>query len=196
MKKILLLLASMTFSIGISQDKPEITTTTTKTTVTINKKPTKLFNKNEIKFNALYPFLGAAELQYERILNEDLSVGARIITIFDEDINFNQQDFYLDGFYRFYFGKKPAAGFFIEGMASYFSFNDEYYNSDEFYSITERRLKREYAIGFGLQTGVKFITRQGLVFEISGGLGRSLIESVELDRQIYRRFGISMGYRF
>jgi len=197
MKKILLLVTLMAFSIGFSQDKP-ITTTTTTTTTTVTKvqNPSNLFGKNEFKINALFLVLGAADLQYERILNEESSVGARILVTLDDEV-FTNKPFYLDGFYRFYFGEKPASGFFVEGLASYNSLEYETSTTTQNFR-SQSRFERESGFGLGIQVGGKFVTRRGLLFEINGGIGRNIIQTGndnEVNR-VFGRFAISVGYRF
>ncbi len=195
MKKIILFCAIIATSIGFSQDKPATTTTTTTvTTVTSQKKPTKYFGKNEVKINALYFVLGAAELQYERILNDESSIGARTFIGFTEDV-FETEPFYLDGYYRFFFGEKPAAGFFVEGLASYNTIRDYTYNYNFNTNTYNDKRDLESGFGLGIQVGGKFITRNGIVFEINGGVGRNIIDSSDENR-IFGRFGISAGYRF
>ncbi len=195
MKKIILIGAILASTIGFSQDKSTTTTTTTTTTVSTPKKATKYFGKNEIKINALYFVLGAAELQYERILNDESSAGARTFIAFTNDEAFETQRFYLDGYYRFFFGEKPAAGFFIEGLASYNTYKDISYNfSSQLGSSTT--IKDINGFGLGIQVGGKFITRNGIIFEINGGVGRNIISSYENVDRIFGRFAITTGYRF
>lgn len=194
MKKIIVFGAILASTFGFSQDK---TTTTTTTTVTESKpkKPTKYFGKNEFKINALYFVLGAAELQYERILNDESSAGVRTFVAFTDDEAFEYQRFHLDGYYRFFFGEKPAAGFFIEGLASYNTYQDVTYNyNSQFGSSTT--IKDVNGFGLGIQVGSKFITRNGIIFEINGGIGRNILSSYEDVSRIFGRFAISAGYRF
>lgn len=72
--------------------------------------------KNEFKGNVLFLVLGASEISYERILNEESSIGLTsegvlagqiLTTIMQSSPN-----------YRYYFGKKPTAGVFLEGFGS------------------------------------------------------------------------------
>lgn len=189
MKKATLLIAVMVMSLSYSQDRDVNNSGSTNSAQTSN-----LFGKNEFKINALFLILGAADLHYERILNEESSIGTRMLVTLDDEI-FTTKPFYLDGYYRFFFGDKPAAGFFVEGLTSINS--DEY---DRFVSgpnfsgtfITERST----GFGLGLQIGGKFVTRRGILFEISGGVGRNFIQSDNVDNQIFGRFGLNVGYRF
>jgi len=53
------------------------------------------------------------EIGYEYILNEESSVGADILFSIEKDYDFK---FALTPYYRFFFGEKRAAGFFVEGF--------------------------------------------------------------------------------
>ena len=71
------------------------------------------FKRNELKGNALFLVLGAVEITYERIINEDSGIGATVFFVNEDDFESN---FTLTPYYRAYFGKKPAAGFLVEGL--------------------------------------------------------------------------------
>ncbi len=172
MKKILVLLSLTVFVFGYGQDKE-----------------TTNFNKNEIKGNALMLVAGAFEVTYERLLNEESGAGVSLFVPYDTTIG---TKFSLTPYYRFYFGKKPAAGFFAEGFGminSYEYNNNTYYNGN---SNTGNRA--DFALGFGI--GGKWITKKGFVFEINSGVGRNLFNSNDTDYKIVGRGGITLGYRF
>lgn len=172
MRKLLVILFLTVFTFGYSQEKE-----------------TTDFKKNEIKGNALFLVAGALEVTYERILNEESGVGVSLFVPYDNNIG---TKFSLSPYYRFYFGKKPAAGFFAEGFGmlnSYDFINNNYYNGN---SNTGSRT--DFALGFGL--GGKWITKKGFLFEINGGIGRNLFNSSSTDYQIVGRGGITLGYRY
>ena len=172
MKKILILLCLTVFTFGYSQDKE-----------------TADYNKNEIKGNALFLVAGALEITYEHILNEESGVGISLFVPYENSID---TKFSLTPYYRFYFGKKPAAGFFAEGfgMINSYEYNNNYYYNGNLNSGN----KTDFALGFGI--GGKWITKKGFVFEINGGVGRNLFNSDNNDYQIVGRGGITLGYRF
>ena len=143
----------------------------------------------------MYLILGAAELQYERVINEDSSFGVRTLFAVSDDV-FEYEPFYLDGSYRIFFGEKPASGFFVEGLASYNSVKEFRSNYNSINGNFTQTRETESGFGLGLQVGGKFITRNGIVFELNGGIGRNLISSQEADNRIFGRFAISAGYRF
>jgi hypothetical protein len=180
MKNVLVLVFLSLFTFGYSQEKEKIT-----------------FPKNELKGNALFLVLGAVEVTYERLLNEESGVGVSFFVPFD-NINPN---FSLTPYYRFYFGKKPAAGFFVEGfgMLNSYTYKYYYYAYEDFppYTTIETVTKEnitDFSLGFGL--GGKWVTKRGFIFEINGGVGRNLFNSKDADYEIVGRGGITLGYRF
>jgi len=97
------------------------------------------FNKNELKGNALFLVLGSFDFSYERILSEESGVGVSINMPFDRenwDINYA-----VTGYYRYYFGKKPAAGFFGEAFGMLNNVDDYIYNENgTFYTFEPKTL--------------------------------------------------------
>jgi hypothetical protein len=176
MKKLLVLLCLSAFSFGYSQDEKKID-----------------FKKNEIKGNALFLVLGAVEVTYERLLNEDSGLGVSLFFINEEDFD---TSFSLTPYYRAYFGEKPAAGFFVEGFGmintgNYGSYSAYNSNTGTYYEVGGEKFT-DLALGFGL--GSKWIHRKGFVFEINAGIGRNLFS--DYSPEVVGRGGITLGYRF
>ena len=173
MKNIIIVLGLFLFTFGYSQDK--IT-----------------FPKKEIKINAPFLVAGAFEVTYERLLNEESGFGASVFIAITDDFD---TKFALTPFYRLYFGKKHAAGFFIEGFGMLNSYEDTFYTYDDnYYVSTEGSVSRtDFALGFGL--GSKWVTKRGFIFEINAGVGRNLFNSSDTDHEIVGRGGITIGYR-
>jgi hypothetical protein len=149
--------------------------------------------KNEIKVNALFLILGSFEVTYERILNDESAVGVSLNAPFDNenwDINYT-----ATGFYRYYFGKKTAAGFFGEAFGMLNNVDDYVYYETPDYNYKSRTLT-DFALGIGL--GGKWVTKKGLVLEINAGVGRNLFNNQYDDRdyELIGRAAISVGYRF
>jgi hypothetical protein len=152
------------------------------------------FLKNEIKGNALFLVLGTVEVTYERLLNEDSGLGVSLFFANEEDSDTN---FILTPYYRAYFGKKPSAGFFVEGFSminsgkygSYSVYNTSTGYYDEVFG--QKRFT-DFALGFGL--GSKWIHRKGFIFEINAGIGRNLLNNNS--PEVVGRGGITLGYRF
>ncbi len=213
MKKILIFVCVSIFTLGFSQEDKPVTTTTTTTTVSISspkesKRSETFSKKNEFRIDPTYLiFAGALSISYEALLSSESGLGATLILSSGKEIN---TTFSLTPYYRFYFGKKPAAGFFFEGFASVNTFkydkvtynynNNGYYNN--IYSTVENKSSTDFAIGIGL--GGKWITNNGIIFELSGGIGRNLLNDystnnssgLSTSEKIVGRGGISIGYRF
>ncbi|WP_310560691.1 DUF3575 domain-containing protein [Flavobacterium sp.] len=176
MKKLFVVIGLLVFAFGHSQEKEKVD-----------------FPKNEIKGNALFLVLGAIEVTYERLLNEDSGLGVSLFFINQEDSDTN---FSFTPYYRAYFGKKPTAGFFVEGFSminsgqqgSSFEYNSFTNNYDE---IKGDKFT-DFALGFGL--GSKWIHSKGYVFEINAGIGRNLLS--DNSPEVVGRGGITLGYRF
>ena len=150
-------------------------------------------NKNELKGNALFLVLGSFDVSYERILNEESGVGISVNIPFDKnnwDINYA-----LTGYYRYYFGKKPAVGFFGEAFGMLNNVDDWVYEESPNYSYEPKTLT-DFALGIGL--GGKWVTKKGLLLEINAGVGRNLFNNKYDDRdyELIGRAGITVGYRF
>jgi hypothetical protein len=145
---------------------------------------------NELKINLLYVVLEAVELDYERILNQDVSVGLSANYWFAEYSDFN---FMAIPYFRFYPAEKlRASGFFIEGnmaLIGYDSYESIYRNG---YWTGEE--KARVSIGAGIAVGGKFISKSGFFGEVFGGLGRIFDDENYLE--LYPRVGISIGKRF
>jgi hypothetical protein len=173
MKKLLLLLCLTIFTFGYSQEKVD-------------------FPKNEIKGNALFLVAGALEVSYEHLLNEETGIGASLFIAITDDFDTN---FALTPYYRFYFGKKPAAGFFVEGFGTLNSYDDSVYTGmNSSYNYYKDVSRTDFALGFGL--GSKWVTKRGFLLEINAGVGRNLFNSSDTDHEIVGRGGITLGYRF
>ncbi len=149
------------------------------------------FRANEIKVNGLYTLLGFPEITYERILSDETAAGVSLALGGGNTINYN---FMLTPYYRIYFGKRDnAAGFFIEGSGSAFSYENYYsYNP---YGNNDTRT--EFGYGLGLAIGSKFMSRSQKWFgEMVYGLGRNFAKTEGYGEVIYPRVGINIGRRF
>ena len=149
-------------------------------------------NFNEVKINGLYLVLGAFDVTYERTINEESAFGLNVFLPFDDDIN-DEVNYYISPYYRLYFGKKYAAGFFVEGFGMLNSTND-YRFSGDFDSTVKEDTVTDFALGIGL--GGKWITSSGFVGELNFGLGRNLFHSDRYDYEIIGKVGVTVGYRF
>lgn len=154
------------------------------------------FGKNEIKINSFFLLLGVFEPSYERNLSEQSSMGISAFIPFDHeniDVDIN---YYISPYYRIFFGRKYAAGFFLEGFGMLSSVDNEYYINRDYYTVIKNDAVTDFALGFGL--GGKWMTTGGFVFEVNGGIGRNLFNTnTEDDTNILvGKFGFNLGYRF
>lgn len=158
--------------------------------------------RNEIKLDAFnliaFEYI---DIAYERLINEEASYGINIqFNIDGGDYNDYQRDFALTPYYRQYFSKKYAAGFFVEGFAMLNSGTNYYYNYDYYYDDptidyeTTETDKKFTDVALGISIGGKFITKRGFIAEIYAGVGRNLFNSSY--NEIIGRGGIALGYRF
>ena len=154
---------------------------------------------NELKLNAFFLLVGALEPSYERNLSETSSVGISAFIPFDNE-NFDTDiNYYVSPYYRIFFGKKYAAGFFIEGfgMVSSYDERSSFFTGNEFDPtlVTTEETITNVAVGFGL--GGKWVTKSGFVFELNAGFGRNLINNSNNDDfDFVGKFGFNLGYRF
>jgi hypothetical protein len=148
---------------------------------------------NEIKLNLLSPLLGAVEVGYERYLNKNSSLGISTLFVFDhtkdKDMNYS-----LSPYYRYYFGKKYASGFFVEGFGMLTSIDGKKIYAANNVTFTEKKDVYDIALGAGF--GWKLVTKKGLVFEANAGYGKLLFNADKTDHTIVAKFGLSVGYRF
>ncbi|WP_408038724.1 DUF3575 domain-containing protein [Tenacibaculum amylolyticum] len=152
---------------------------------------------HEIKINGLYLIAGVLDLTYERVLNDESAIGISAAVGLDSEY----YKFSAMPYYRFYFGEKRAAGFFIEGNGAILvdEFDREivlFSNDDNTIGIgvdSNSGIKTRFGLGMGV--GGKFLSKNGWIGELSLGFGR--VFGVENDLfKVYGRFGITIGKRF
>ena len=150
-------------------------------------------NQNELKLNAFnliaFEYI---DIAYERILNEESSIGVGILFGLDDEVyGFNdlRREFSITPYYRQFFGSKYAKGFFVEAFGMLHSGKDEIYL--DFDDITTESFT-DFALG--ISVGGKFVTKRGFIAEVYLGIGRDLLGNSPTE--IVGRGGISLGYRF
>lgn len=191
MKKILFLALVLASSLMSYAQKAD----TVKNSIQKNAEAIGHGGNNELKINLLFTVLGMPEISYERLLADNMGVGASVFVGLDDS-----QD-YKFGFiphYRIYFGAKKASGFFIEGNASLITSRDYssiYYSSSSYYGYYGSVEKNITTFGLGAAAGGKFLTRNGFLGEAYLGVGRSIGENAS-DLEAYPRVGITIGKRF
>jgi len=143
------------------------------------------FPRNELKTNVLNDLLGLGTLSYERMLNESSGVGVTLASVFTDP------HLSVSPYYRLYFGKKPAAGFFVEGGG--------------IFTLASEIDGNNLAAGITLLVGGKFLTKKDIVFEVAGGLGRIFYDFADDNDDdfgfgsggvLYPRLALVIGKRF
>ncbi|MDO7170939.1 DUF3575 domain-containing protein [Mariniflexile sp. AS56] len=151
---------------------------------------------NEVKINMtnliVFKWL---DVGYEYILNEESSIGIGTLISFNSDKDNNDdldeyRTFSLTPYYRHFFSKKYAQGFFVEGFAMLHSGKDDYYD----YNTSTYYDEKYTDLAIGISAGAKFVTARGFIAEIYLGLGRDMLE--QSDIEIAGRGGIALGFRF
>lgn len=152
--------------------------------------------KNELKLNTtnLIAF-SWLDIGYERVLNEEASIGVNLLVSFNnnEDIDLREyRTFSVTPYYRHFFSKKYAQGFFVEGFAMVNASKNDYF----FDSISNQNIqddKNYVDLALGVSGGAKFVTKRGFIAEFYFGLGRNLLGTGNLE--IVGRGGISIGLK-
>ena len=158
---------------------------------------------NEIKGNLLLAPIGALELTYENDFSEHQGIGISAFFRFsDVDIH---TKFSLTPYYRYYFGKNVAKGFFVESFAMYNQYKpyDKYIftNNEPFFigQMKESQMENDFALGLGM--GSKWLAGDNFIIEINAGFGLNLFNDYSTSSTLYGekyvgRLGIILGQRF
>lgn len=148
--------------------------------------------KSELKTNLFGAVMALPEISYERLLENNTSVGLAIGFGLGNDDDFSRYKFLAIPHYRVYFGKNDIAGFFIEANAGLASVRE---TADYWIGMTTVEYeftRRDFGLGGAI--GAKFLTRNGLLGEIFAGAGRFIGENRSVEA--YPRLGVTVGKRF
>lgn len=155
--------------------------------------------KDEVKLNmfnlVVFKYLDGS---YERIIDEESSFGvSALINLGDDYDTFDYlREFSITPYYRRYFSKGYAKGFFVEGFGMLNQSSDEFYvDFDETTMQSNYDTEKYTDFAIGVSLGGKFISRRGFVAEVYGGVGRNLLNS-DNTVDVVGRGGISLGFRF
>lgn len=112
----------------------------------------------------------ALNISYERLLNNSTGVGLNALLNFkdrnsDDDAAFSQFSPYV----RVYFGKKYAAGFFVEGFVP---ITTTHYTIHPNMPYGEPVRNTQTTVGIGVGFGGKWVMKNNILFEASAGIGR------------------------
>jgi hypothetical protein len=143
--------------------------------------------KHEIRFNLTNGIAGFPEINYERFITDNSGIGIAGALSLENKMNQSLRSLLLP-YYRLYFGKGFASGFFIEGNLALASEN---IYANNFGGPSDYENKQFF--GMGVAIGVKLLSRNGFVGEIYSGLGRLYGNTQE---RSYPRVGICLGKRW
>lgn len=165
---------------------------------TKNEKTSDNFNELKINMTNLIAFKWFDAI-YERTINEEASFGISLLTRIGSDNDDSTgldayRTFSLTPYYRHFFSKKYAQGFFIEGFAMLHSGEDEFYDYDSITDTSSYTTEKYTDLAIGVSAGAKFITKRGFIAEIYLGIGRDMLD--QSDIEVVGRGGIALGYRF
>ena len=143
--------------------------------------------KHEIRFNLTNGIAGFPEINYERFITDNSGIGIAGAISLENKLNQSLRSLLLP-YYRLYFGKGFASGFFIEGNLAMASENIYDYSLGRPSDYENKQF-----FGMGVAIGVKLLSRNGFVGEIYSGLGRLYGNTQE---RSYPRVGICLGKRW
>jgi len=152
---------------------------------------------NEVHFNALSLIAAKRfDVSYEHIFNEESTVGISLLAKIkdNENPNFSGRKYSITPYYRHYFSRRYAAGFFLEAFAMYNAGEGEYFKDLTSSYHDPEDIKPYQDLAFGMSAGHKFISRRGFVGLIYAGLGRNLFDVNA--PEVVGRAGVSFGFRF
>ena len=152
-------------------------------------------DKNELRLNVLtFIAFSGLEGDYEYLLSEESSVGVNLlIGIGNPDDLYEVRNFSITPYYRQFFSRKYARGFFVEGFGMVLSREVEDYN----FNFDDFEVRSETNFALGISVGGKFLTKNGFVAEVFAGIGRTLSSDDDFYfNNVIGRGGISLGYRF
>ncbi len=171
--------------------------------ITFNSLAQEVVNKeksHELKLNAFNIILfKSIETSYEYLINDESSVGISLLVNLNDDNsdgpNYNET-FAITPYYRHFFSRKYAWGFFVEGFGMFNTQELDSYYYDGF-NGGSNNVEKTTNFALGLSLGAKFVSEKGFVFEFYGGIGRNLFTSnSDYYSEIVPRLGTSFGYRF
>ncbi|MFK5878355.1 MAG: DUF3575 domain-containing protein [Flavobacteriaceae bacterium] len=161
--------------------------------------------KHEVKLNAFSIIIfKSIDFSYEYLLDSESSIGISVLINLND---FSDEEYYgpyynevfaITPYYRHFFSRKYAAGFFMEAFGmynqqKYYIYN--YNNGNDPGATSSESTSNNFALGISL--GGKFVSKKGFLFEFYGGVGRNIaISNRDAAADFVPRMGASIGYRF
>jgi hypothetical protein len=147
------------------------------------------YGNHEIKLNLLYGVLESASLEYEYIINSDITVGLGASYFFD--ISSSEFEFIAVPNARFYPGNQErASSFFTELSVPVYPWDEREYN----WTTMQYEENVLIGVGVGVTAGYKLISKKAFVTELFFGVGRNFNNDINVE--LFSRAGITFGKRF
>ena len=157
------------------------------------------FRKNEFNLNILNLVLDGFEGTYERLINENSGIGLSLFIAYGKPNNrrfAKNINYYISPYYRYYFGKKPAAGFFVESFVALNSEDGLIITVIENGMIVSFEQKSDIIhFALGISVGSKWVLTNGLFGELNIGIGKNFY-SARGEVMYVGKTNVSIGYRF
>ena len=136
-------------------------------------------------------------VSYERLISQNMGIGVNAMITLNDDVDDFRQ---VSPYFRYYLGRKYASGFFFEGFVPITNSLTEVYteiNENNYYSYNYAGDQNITTVGVGFGVGGKWVIKDKLVIEASGGIARRFG-----DFNKYNTGGVTgkimagIGYRF
>jgi hypothetical protein len=149
------------------------------------------FAQQEVKLDVADALvIRSIEISYERIINEESSIGiSALFNLAEQDVDFRyNENVMITPYYRHFFTKEYKWNFFGEGFLGINSGKKESEKDSNVFDI-------EYTdAALGIAVGTKYVSEGGLTIDIFGGLGRNLFGTDS--PTLVPRIGLNVGWRF
>lgn len=137
-----------------------------------------------------------ANFSYERLISQNKGLGVNALIGLDRDSRGFSQ---FSPYFRLYMGKKYASGFFFEGFIPVTTDETDHYtyyeDVDGYYTSTST-IKRNTTVGVGFGVGGKWVLKNNLVIEASGGIARRFGNRDYYFEEVTGKIMGGIGYRF
>ncbi len=146
---------------------------------------------NELKINLAYLLFEIVELNYERLITDEIGVGLGASVWFGGNSDI---DFMFNPYFRFYpiDADRRATSFFIEGNAGFLGGRELIsFHTENGWDSREDNFVRG---GAGIAVGAKFLSKGNFLAEGYLGIGR--IFGTPSFPDVYPRVGVTFGKRF
>lgn len=134
--------------------------------------------QHEVKTNVLGLLINQYGLSYEHVLNDNMGIVGQF-TYFTPPSSFSYeyQAIGIAPEFRYYFAPKRGGDrFFAAGYMRYRNTNADNYTTVENNGVSTSISQQTNGLAIGVNTGSKWVTNSGFLFEISAGFGRYLID--------------------